>query len=81
MKYLERVAQRLDEEMHRVQSYLHSSTLPTLIKKMEEVLIHDQLDVIYTEAKILLRDERHQGKTFHRTCNHDSFPSRFDPAV
>jgi len=30
-----------------------------LIKKVEEVLIRDQLDAIYDEAKILLRDEKH----------------------
>ncbi|CAF0844139.1 unnamed protein product [Adineta steineri] len=59
-EYLRKVAQRLDEEVHRVQSYLHPSTLSVLIKKVEEVLIRDQLDVIYTEAKTLLRDERHQ---------------------
>ncbi|CAF3399706.1 unnamed protein product, partial [Rotaria sp. Silwood2] len=59
-EYLKKVAQRLDEEVHRVQSYLHPSTLSFLIKKVEEVLIRDQLDVIYTEAKILLRDERYQ---------------------
>ena len=61
-EYLKKVAQRLDEEVHRVQSYLHVSTLPALIKKVEDVLIRDQLDVIYTESKILLRDERHQGR-------------------
>jgi hypothetical protein len=32
-----------------------------LIEKVEEVLIRDQLEVIYTEAKSLLRDEKHQG--------------------
>ena len=61
-EYLRKVSQRLDEEVHRVQSYLHPSTLPALIKKVEEVLIRDQLDVIYMEAKVLLRDERHHGR-------------------
>jgi hypothetical protein len=56
------VAQRLDEEVHRIQSYLHSSTLAALIKKVEEVLIRDQLEAIYNEAKTLLRDEKHQGR-------------------
>jgi cullin 1 len=64
-EYLKKVGQRLDEEVHRVQSYLHSSTLSALIKKVEEVLIRDQLDVIYMESKALLRDERHQGKHFY----------------
>jgi hypothetical protein len=36
--------------------------LAALIKKVEEVLIRDQLQVIYTEAKALLHDEKHQGK-------------------
>ncbi|UJR37526.1 hypothetical protein I4U23_030228 [Adineta vaga] len=59
-EYLKKVvAQRLDEEVHRVQSYLHSSTLAALIKRVEDVLIRDQLDAIYNEAKTLLRDEKH----------------------
>ncbi|CAF3741694.1 unnamed protein product [Rotaria sp. Silwood1] len=57
-EYLKKIDQRLDEEVHRVKSYLHSSTLGILIKKMEEVLIHDQLHVIYTEAKVLLYNEK-----------------------
>ena len=61
-EYLKKVAQRLDEEVHRVQSYLHPSTLAALIKKVEEVLIRDQLETIYTEAKALLRDEKHSGR-------------------
>jgi hypothetical protein len=64
-EYLKKVGQRLDEEVHRVQSYLHPSTLQSLIKKVEDVLIRDQLDVIYMESKALLRDERHQSKYFH----------------
>ncbi len=63
-EYLRKVAQRLDEEVHRIQSYLHPSTLSALVKKVEEVLIRDQLDVIYTEAKTLLLDERHHGEIF-----------------
>jgi cullin 1 len=61
-EYLKKVAQRLEEEVHRVQSYLHPSTLSVLIKKVEEVLIRDQLDVIYIEAEILLGNDKHQGK-------------------
>lgn len=33
-----------------------------MIKKVEEVLIRDQLEAIYNEAKVLLRDEKHQGE-------------------
>ncbi|CAF1237055.1 unnamed protein product [Rotaria sordida] len=57
-EYLKKVDQRLAEEVYRVQSYLHSSTLGILIKKVEEVLIHDQLQAIYTEAQVLLRNEK-----------------------
>lgn len=56
------MSQRLDEEVHRVQSYLHPSTLSSLIRKVEEVLIRDQLDAIYAEAKTLLHDEKHSGR-------------------
>jgi len=63
-EYLKKVAQWLDEEVHRVQSYLHPSTLQLLIKNVEDVLIRDQLEVIYEEAKTLIHDERHQGESF-----------------
>ncbi|CAF4093923.1 unnamed protein product, partial [Rotaria sordida] len=43
------VAQHLDEESHRIESYLHPSTLAPLIKKVGEIRIYDQLEVIYTE--------------------------------
>ena len=81
------VSQRLDEEFHRVQSYLHPSTLAALIKKVEEVLIHDQLEVIYAEAKILLRDEKHQGKQIDEShlsnmfMTYSSIVSRLDLAL
>lgn len=61
--YLKKVAIRLDEESHRIQSYLHVSTLSILTKTLEDVLIKDQLEVIYMEAKTLLQEEKHQGKT------------------
>jgi len=32
------IPQRLHQEVRRIQSYLHSSTLPTLIKKVEELV-------------------------------------------
>ncbi len=80
-EYLGRVAQLLDEEVHRVQSYLHSSTLQPLIKRVEDVLIRDQLDVIYTESKTLLRDERHKGKDFNSLRLADCVLFRFDPFI
>ncbi|CAF1452806.1 unnamed protein product [Rotaria sordida] len=56
--------QHLDEESHRVESYLHPSTLAPLIKKVEEILIYDQLEAIYTEVKTLLHNEKYSGKDF-----------------
>ncbi|CAF4186424.1 unnamed protein product [Rotaria sordida] len=56
IEYLKKVAQLCDEEVHRVHSYLHPSTLEPLIKKFGEVFICDQLEAIYAEAKLLLLD-------------------------
>ena len=56
------MGQRLNEEVKRVETYLDQSTLAPLIEKVEEVLIRDQLQVIYTEAKELLHNEKYQGK-------------------
>ncbi|CAF3144629.1 unnamed protein product [Rotaria sp. Silwood2] len=60
-EYLKKVVQRLDEEVHRIQSYLHLSTLKPLVKIVEEVLIRDQLEAIYTEAKALLINEKYSN--------------------
>ncbi|CAF1361014.1 unnamed protein product, partial [Rotaria sordida] len=56
IEYLKKVAQLCDEEVHRVHSYLHPSTLEPLIKKFGGVFICDQLEAIYAEAKLLLLD-------------------------
>jgi hypothetical protein len=45
-----------------VSAYIHPSTIIKLIQKLEEILIRDQLLVIYTEAKLLIRDEKIEGK-------------------
>ncbi|CAF3711241.1 unnamed protein product [Rotaria sp. Silwood1] len=58
-EYLKKVKQRFQEEMCRVESYLHSSTLAPLIEKLEQIFILDQLEAIYTEAKTLLYDENY----------------------
>ena len=52
----------MDEEIQRVTVYLHWSTVPKLEKKLEEVLIGDQLAVIYVEAKILIHEEKLEGE-------------------
>ncbi|CAF3920883.1 unnamed protein product, partial [Rotaria sp. Silwood1] len=53
--------QRFEEEIRRVESYLHPSTLAPLMKNLERVLIHEQLEAIYTQAKALLHDENYSG--------------------
>ena len=76
--YLKKVAQRLDEEDRRVRSYLHRSTLPILIQRLDEVLIHDRLDVIYAEAKVLLRDNKQNGRIIHSSYRTIEFFFRSD---
>ncbi|CAF4473643.1 unnamed protein product [Rotaria sp. Silwood2] len=58
---LAHIAQCLDEETYRIQSYLHPSTSASLMETVEKVLICDHLEAIYTEAKALLRNEKHSG--------------------
>ncbi|UJR17070.1 hypothetical protein I4U23_003967 [Adineta vaga] len=58
-EYLKKVVARFDEEEQRVRSYLHPSLLQPLIENLENILIRDRLDLIYDEAKILIRDERY----------------------
>ncbi|CAF3621801.1 unnamed protein product [Adineta steineri] len=59
-EYLKQVAQRLTEEEHRVKSYLHSSTLGSLLFILDDVLIRNKLDLIYAGAEILLRNDKNQ---------------------
>ncbi|CAF1175239.1 unnamed protein product [Didymodactylos carnosus] len=59
-EYLKKVEARLNEEVHRVSSYLNPSTLNPLIRKCEDVLIRDQLEAIYVECKTLLNNEKNQ---------------------
>ncbi|CAF4995292.1 unnamed protein product [Rotaria sp. Silwood1] len=58
-EYLKKVEQRFQKEIHRVELYLHPSTLTPLIKKLEQIFILDQLETIYTEAKPLLHNENY----------------------
>ncbi|CAF4464968.1 unnamed protein product [Rotaria sp. Silwood2] len=58
-KYLKKIEQRFQEETYRVQSYLHPSTLEPLMKNLERILIHEQVEEIYTQAKALLHDENY----------------------
>lgn len=56
--YMRKVETRLHEEYKRVEQYLHSSTLPELIGKCDEVLITRHLDKIWAEAPSLLQFEK-----------------------
>ncbi|CAF5069653.1 unnamed protein product [Rotaria sp. Silwood1] len=58
-EYLKKAPRWIDEELHRAVSYLHSSTLAPLIKILEQALVHEQLEAICTEAKILLHDDNY----------------------
>ncbi|CAF1299358.1 unnamed protein product, partial [Rotaria sordida] len=64
IEYLKKVEQRFQVDIHRVESYLHSSTLAPLIKKLEQIFILDQLEPIYTEAKTLLHNENYSYFAF-----------------
>lgn len=66
--YLKKVAQRFDEEERRVRSYLHHSTLPILLERLDQVLIRDRLDVIYGESQVLLRENKQNGRIRHLIC-------------
>ena len=62
VEYLEKVKQSLNKEDHRdrVHSYLHVSTSKPLIQLLENILIRDRLEVIYSIFEILLINERYQ---------------------
>jgi len=62
VEYLKKVEQSLNEEIHRVHSYLHVSTSKPLIQLLENILIRDlirdRLEFIYSIVEILLSNER-----------------------
>ncbi|CAF3507130.1 unnamed protein product [Adineta steineri] len=62
-EYIKQVAQRLTEEEHRVKSYLHSSTLGSLLFILDDVLIRNKLDLIYAGAEFLLHNDKKQDLT------------------
>ncbi|CAF4379847.1 unnamed protein product [Rotaria socialis] len=53
-EYLNKIAQLFDEEVHRAQSYLHSSTVEVLESKIEKIFL---MDAVRTLAKSLVSDE------------------------
>ncbi|CAF1059487.1 unnamed protein product [Didymodactylos carnosus] len=58
--YLSKVETRLNEEERRI-TYLHQSSLASLIRICENVLIKDHLTEIYAEAKLLLNNDNNQA--------------------
>ncbi|CAF3598105.1 unnamed protein product [Rotaria socialis] len=58
MDYISLIHQYFDEEVHRAVEYLHPSSVKNLTRKLEEVLIIEQLQSIDAEAKILVHDEK-----------------------
>ncbi|CAF3678878.1 unnamed protein product [Rotaria socialis] len=54
IEYLKKIARPLYEEVHRAQSYLHSSTVEVLESKIEKIFL---MDAVRTLAKSLVSDE------------------------
>ena len=55
------VTKRLEEEESRIKDYIHPTTFEKLIPKIEEILITNQLERIYIEAKELVHKEKIEG--------------------
>uniref|UniRef100_A0A7E4UQK4 CULLIN_2 domain-containing protein n=1 Tax=Panagrellus redivivus TaxID=6233 RepID=A0A7E4UQK4_PANRE len=58
VEYLKKVETRIKEERERVERYLDNSTLPSLMKTMDKVLISDYLDRFRTEFNIMLQNNQ-----------------------
>jgi len=56
--YLYKMETRMDEEVKRVEQYLHQETLTPLNKKIDQVLVASAQDVLLSEFSNLMRDFR-----------------------
>ena len=57
-EYLKKIVSRLDEELKRVQLYLHDSSKDVLISTCEKVLIEKHVEVLHAEFQSFLYNER-----------------------
>uniref|UniRef100_A0A1B0G4W6 Cullin-2 n=1 Tax=Glossina morsitans morsitans TaxID=37546 RepID=A0A1B0G4W6_GLOMM len=56
-EYMEKVIKILDDENRRAQKFLHSSSIPKLLKQCEEKFINERLDFLYSECKQMVAQE------------------------
>uniref|UniRef100_A0A1A9VZX7 Cullin-2 n=1 Tax=Glossina brevipalpis TaxID=37001 RepID=A0A1A9VZX7_9MUSC len=56
-EYMEKVIKILEDENRRAQKFLHSSSIPKLLKQCEEKFINERLDFLYSECKQMVAQE------------------------
>jgi cullin 1 len=65
-EYIKKALLRLDEEKHRVEYYLHTSTMTALIQTCEDVLIKEHLPTLFEEFRnfLLHNSDEDMGRLF-----------------